>query len=151
FLVNDNLLLSDIVQETTIIENLWVMPSGPIPPNPSELLLSSKIESMFEELRQNFDVIIVDTSPIGQVADAFSLASFADVTAYMVRYKYTFKQQLNIINDIRENNKMPNLMIEMNDAKIENSYGYGYGNGYGYGEVSSATSWKERIKGYLRR
>src|SRR5690606_8123273 len=103
FLVSDDMTLSDIVQPTNLVDNLWVIPSGPIPPNPAELLLSPKIEKLFDELRQSFDIIIVDTSPIGQVADAFSLAAFADVTAYMVRYNYTFKQQLNIVNDIRTN------------------------------------------------
>src|SRR5690606_32551077 len=60
FLVNDELLLDDIIQDTGLIDNLWVIPSGPIPPNPSELLLSPKIEKLFNELRQRFDIIIID-------------------------------------------------------------------------------------------
>src|SRR5690606_15090238 len=65
FLVNDDLSLNDIVQETGLVDNLWVVPSGPIPPNPSELLLSPKIEKLFDDLGKSFDIIIVDTSPIG--------------------------------------------------------------------------------------
>ena len=94
---------------------------------------------LFLGLKERFDYIIIDTSPVGQVADAFSLAPYADASIYLVRYNYTDKVQLNILKDIFENNKLKNPMIVLNDAKTENYKGYGYA-GYGYAESAKAYS-----------
>ncbi|MGJ7031908.1 GumC family protein [Niabella hirudinis] len=115
-------------------ENMYVLPCGPIPPNPAELLLSEKTDQLFTQLKNKFDYIIIDTAPIGMVSDALTLAKYADCTIYVTRQGHTFKKQLSLINEMYENKKMPNLAIVLNDIKMPTGGGY-YGNyGYGYGE-----------------
>ena len=130
--LNGRCSVDEIVLPSPTQANLFVIGCGTIPENPAELLMSSRIPELFEELKERFDYIIIDTSPVGQVADAFSLAPYADASIYLVRYNYTNKVQLNILKDIFENNKLNNPMIVLNDAKAEGFRGYGYG-GYGYG------------------
>lgn len=147
FLIDDRLTIDNLVFETGLVEGLSVIGAGPIPPNPAELLMSPRISLLFNELRKRYDHILVDTSPIGQVADAFTLAKHTDMAAYMVRYNYTFKQNAYVIKDVYENKKLHNVMVVMNDAKPENGTRYGYGYGYGYGEEfdEKRSLWK-RIK-----
>lgn len=116
-------------------ENLFVLGCGPVPPNPAELLLEKGVENLFSYLRQNFDVIIVDTAPVGMVSDAMTLSKFADCTLYLVRQGHTFKKQIALIDDFYRENKLPRISIVINDVKIKPGYGYyGYGRyGYGYG------------------
>ena len=124
--------LDDIIIASPTQPNLYVIGCGSVPENPAELLMNPRISDLFQELREKFDYVIIDTSPVGAVADAFSLASYADASIYVVRYNYTDKVQLNILKDIFENNKLNNPMIVLNDAKADGFKGYGYG-GYGYG------------------
>jgi len=130
--LNGTSSLDEIVLPSPTQPNLFVIGCGSIPENPAELLMSPRIPELFEKLKEKFDYVIIDTSPVGQVADAFSLAPYADASIYLVRYNYTNKVQLNILKDIFENNKLNNPMIVLNDAKAEGFKGYGYG-GYGYG------------------
>ncbi|MDB5030639.1 MAG: polysaccharide biosynthesis protein [Mucilaginibacter sp.] len=119
------------IQPYDSAHNLYVMGCGSMPENPAELLTSKRVDQLFDILRTKFDYIIVDTSPIGMVADAFSLAKNADLSIYLVRYNYTNTEQLDILKDIHENEKLKNLMVVLNDAKSENRPGYTYGR-YGY-------------------
>ncbi|WP_257658723.1 GumC family protein [Parapedobacter lycopersici] len=147
YLIDERLHIEDLVFETGLVEGLSVIGAGPIPPNPAELLMSPRIGLLFSELRKQYDHILVDTSPIGQVADAFTLAKYVDMAAYMVRYNYTFKQNAYVIKDIYENKKIHNVMLVMNDAKPENGTRYGYGYGYGYGEeFDEKRSFWKRVK-----
>ena len=116
-------------------ENLFVLPCGPIPPNPAELLLDSKVADLFVWLRSNFDVTIIDTAPVGMVSDAQTLGQYADCTLYLVRQGYTFKKQVALIDDFYHDKKLPAVSIVVNDVKLKAGYGYyGYGRyGYGYG------------------
>ncbi|WP_018630755.1 GumC family protein [Niabella aurantiaca] len=138
-----NYMIGDVDLDSLIIpvageENMYVLPCGPIPPNPAELLLSEKTDLLFAQLKNKFDYIIIDTAPIGMVSDALTLAKYADCTLYVTRQGHTFKKQLNLINEMYENKKMPNLSIVLNDTKMPTGGGYygnyGYGYGYGYGE-----------------
>ncbi len=124
--------LDEIIVPSPTQPNLSVIGCGEIPANPAELLMSSRMDELFNDLRERFDYIIIDTSPVGAVADAFSLASYADASIYVVRQNYTDKMQLNILRDIFENKKLKNPMIVLNDSKSDGFKGYGYG-GYGYG------------------
>ncbi len=118
--------VDQIIQPSVISPNLSVIGCGSIPDNPSELLLDSRMEELFTKLRQKFDYIVIDTSPVGQVSDAYSLAAFADASIYLVRYNFTNKFQLRILQDIYENKRFNNPMVVFNDAKEnKNSYGYG--------------------------
>ena len=119
-------------------ENLFVIACGPIPPNPSELLLDPKLSDLFDYLRKEFDMVIVDTAPIGMVSDAMSLSKFVDTSLYVVRQNYTYKKQITQIDEFYHSGKLPRISILMNDVRIRAGYGYyGYGRyGYGYGQKS---------------
>jgi capsular exopolysaccharide synthesis family protein len=127
--------LDEIIQESGLNSNLKVIGSGPIPPNPSELLIGDEIESILHYLRENFDEIIIDTPPIGLVTDAQILARMADVSIYIVRHGVTFKRQIENLESLYRSGKFPKLNIIFNGIQLGGSYGYGYGygNGYGYG------------------
>lgn len=113
--------------------NLYVINSGPIPPNPSELLLQDKVKVLFEYLYVNFDYVIIDTPPVGLVTDALLLAQFADTCLYVARQNYTFKEQISIVEDLHTGNKMKGLSVIINDVDGKRGKGYGYGYGYGKG------------------
>jgi capsular exopolysaccharide synthesis family protein len=120
-------------------EFLYVLPCGPVPPNPAELLLDPKLNDLFVYLRQNFDVIVMDTAPIGMVSDALTLSKFADCTLYIVRQGHTYKKQIGLVDEFYREGKLPKISIVLNDIKLHAGYGYygygryGYGHGYGYG------------------
>ena len=116
-------------------DNLYAISCGPVPPNPSELLLDSRVEEMFVWLKENFDVILLDTAPVGMVSDAMTLGKFADTTLYVVRQGYTYKKQVSLIDEFYHENRLPRVSIIINDVKLKPGYGYyGYGRyGYGYG------------------
>lgn len=113
-------------------ENLYVLACGPIPPNPSELLLDPRIDQLFEYLRENFDTIVIDTAPVGMVSDALTLAKYADCCIYIVRQGITQKKQLELLNEFHVQGKLPKLNVILNDIKLRAGYGY-YGGRYGYG------------------
>ncbi|MEO6288553.1 MAG: polysaccharide biosynthesis tyrosine autokinase, partial [Ginsengibacter sp.] len=151
--------LSEIIRQVPDTENLYIIGCGPIPPNPSELLLNDKVAEMFELLKKDFDVIIVDTAPVGMVSDAQTLSKFADSTLYMVRQGHTFKKQITLIDEYYVQNKLPKVAIVINDVKLRTGYGYygygryGYGYGYGYGsyyeEEVPPPGFFERLLTYL--
>ncbi|OQP66906.1 hypothetical protein A3860_00615 [Niastella vici] len=126
--------LHEAIHPVPDVENLYVIPCGPVPPNPAEMLLSEKIELLFSELRKQFDAIIIDTAPVGLVSDAITLGRYADGTIYIVRHNYTQKRQIQLIDDIYRQKKLTHLSIIINDISASGGYGYyGYGGGYGYG------------------
>jgi tyrosine-protein kinase Etk/Wzc len=127
--------LKDLVIPVPGTELLYVLPCGPIPPNPSELLLDPKVDEMFAYLREHFDVIIIDTAPVGMVSDGITLGKYADSTLYIVRQGYTYTKQIALIDQFYKENKLPRISIVVNDVKMKSGYGYyGYGRyGYGYG------------------
>ncbi|MDB5119310.1 MAG: tyrosine protein kinase [Sphingobacteriales bacterium] len=132
--INGEVTIDEIIRPSTFQENLFVVGCGTMPEDPAELLMSEKVSELFNGLKERFDYVIIDTSPVGQVADAFSLAPFADSSIYLVRYNYTDKIQLNILKDIFDNGKLNNPMVVLNDSKGDSFKGYGHG-GYGYGLV----------------
>ncbi|MBN8855473.1 MAG: hypothetical protein BGO55_27670 [Sphingobacteriales bacterium 50-39] len=131
----------DLLLKVEDIENLYVIPCGPIPPNPSELLLDKRLDELMEEVSRHFDVIIMDTAPVGLVSDAVNLGRFADCTLYIVRQGYTFRKQLVQIDELHKEKKLPGLCLLINDVKPTGGYysssgGYGYYGGYYYGAKS---------------
>jgi tyrosine-protein kinase Etk/Wzc len=98
---------------------------------------------LLSELRDQFDYILLDSSPAGQVADAYTLAPFIDACVFIIRYNYTYKSQVAIIDDIYKNKKLSYPLIVINDAEMKDGYGYGYG--YGYNEKVKP-SLKRRMK-----
>jgi capsular exopolysaccharide synthesis family protein len=123
--------------------NLYIVPAGPIPPNPSELLLDPRMGELFTYLQANFDLVVIDSAPVGLVSDAKILSQFADSTLYVVRQRYTLKKQMEFIDDLYTKKTLPNMSLVVNDVKIGGAnsyYGYGYGYGYGYSYNSYAYS-----------
>jgi tyrosine-protein kinase Etk/Wzc len=137
YLVSNDLSIDDIIRYSDNTPDMFIVGSGPIPPNPAELMMSPKFAHFIHELKERFDYIIIDTPPVGQVADAFTLGSFVDFSIYMVRYGYTKKAQLGIIKNIQGNRTLNQPMIVLNDAKEANGNNYGYGYGYGYSKNQS--------------
>ncbi|MNX12980.1 Tyrosine-protein kinase ptk [compost metagenome] len=131
YLTNEKISLEDIIQPVTASENVSVIGCGEIPQSPAEVMMSERVGELIDTLKDRFDYIIIDTSPVGQVADAFSLASYVDVSIYLVRYNYTKNYQLSILKDISEENKLKNLLVVFNDAKRDKNQKYNY-SGYGY-------------------
>ena len=116
-------------------DNLYAIGCGPVPPNPSELLLDTRIAELFAWLKDNFEVVVIDTAPVGMVSDAMTLGVFANATLYIVRQGHTYKKQVALIDEFYRENKLPKISIIVNDVKLRPGYGYyGYGRyGYGYG------------------
>jgi capsular exopolysaccharide synthesis family protein len=133
--------LEDLPIPVPETENLYVLPCGPVPPNPAELLLESRLNDLIAYLKNNFDVIVMDTAPVGMVSDAMTLSKFADCTLYIVRQGYTYKRQIALIDEFHQQKKLPRISLVVNDVKAHGGYGYyGYGKygygGYGYGYTS---------------
>lgn len=117
--------------------NLTIFPSGPLPPNPAELILDSKVEQFIASLKEEYDYIILDSAPVGIIGDSLNLASHAQAVVYIIRQRYTLKKQIDFINDLWQHKKLGNQMsIVVNDVQVQGRYGYygytGYGYGYGY-------------------
>jgi capsular exopolysaccharide synthesis family protein len=131
--------LEELITSVPDYENLSVLACGPIPPNPSEMLLDQKVSELFEKVGKMFEVILIDTAPVGMVSDALTLSKFADCTLYLVRQGHTFKKQVALIDELYRESKLPKVSIVINDVKNKPGYGYygygryGYGYGYGYG------------------
>lgn len=115
------------------IENLYILPCGAIPPNPSELLLLPNMDELFTWAKANYDVIVVDSAPVGIVSDAITLSKYADASLYIVRQDYTLKKAVELIDKLYVQKRLPNMSIILNDVKISKGRGYSYGYGYGYG------------------
>lgn len=120
----------------TQIENLWYAPSGPIPPNPAELIDSDQMSVFIERAKKEYDYIIIDTPPVALVTDALLVSPMTDFYVLVVRQRYTSKNTLELIEDIRKNENVKNVGIIINDISLTGYYGYGlrygYANGYGY-------------------
>ena len=135
YLVDPKIGLQKIIRSSNMHPNLDFINSGPKPPNPSELILSDSLRDLMEELKEIYDVIIIDAPPVGLVADALQMKDLAEATMYVVRYGYTRKGQLFIIEDIAQKDKLPKPFIILNGVQFKkgSDYGYNYGYGYGYG------------------
>jgi tyrosine-protein kinase Etk/Wzc len=142
FTINQSIKMADIVKPLSINKNMFIVSSGPLPPNPAETLMNEHVPKLIEELKKEFDYIIMDAPPIGIIADAQLLSGYADVTLYLVRQKITQKDQLKIVEDLYRSNKMKNLGIVVNDI-VSKYYGYGYGYG-NYGQ-SADVKWYQKI------
>ena len=126
----------EIIQKTQQ-ENLFLISGGPVPPNPSELLLGDQLKLFLEKARAAFDFVIIDTPPMAIVTDAIGLSEYADHTIFVIRQNYTPKQLLQSIKEYHESRRLEKISILLNDIyKSGPGYGYGYGYAYGYGYSS---------------
>lgn len=146
--------ISDIIQSSNVHPNFFVIGSGPIPPNPSELLVHSEIEILVGYLRRNFDEIFIDTPPIGLVTDAQILSRLADSSLYLVRQGVTYKEQIHNLDLLFRERKFPKLNVILNGIKLDGRYGNGYGYGYGYysdDHKQEKFSFEKFLKGIFKR
>lgn len=143
--------IDNLIHPSTFNENFYFISSGTLPPNPAEILMSSKLKELVETLRNRFDYVIIDTAPVGQVSDALIIEEFADVTCYVMRQNYTFKSQLNIVNDLQKYRKVKQLYLVVNDIELHTNsitgYGYGYGN-YNHQEIEA--SYSSKLLSFMR-
>ena len=163
--LTNNVEIADLIKPIEGAENLWILPSGPIPPNPSELLLSKKVNQLFKELAVKFDYIIIDTPPIGIVSDARILSKFSDINFYIIRQRYTLKNQMEFIDTLFTKKILSNMALIVNDVVNEGTnsyYGYGkenyiyggyygYAYGYGYNDEGDSKSIIKRLFGKRNR
>lgn len=128
YLASEDMKPEDIIiPRPDLHPNIYVVPAGPIPPNPSELLLSERLDDFFVYLRNNFDYIIVDTAPVGMVSDTFCLDRISDLTVYLFRADYTNKSYLKFAESIVDEQKLKKMGIVINGTTTKAAYGYGYG------------------------
>jgi capsular exopolysaccharide synthesis family protein len=124
----------DIIKRTTANSNLFFLPAGPLPDNPSELLLSPKLKELINYLEEAFDIIIIDSAPASLLSDAYILSPICDVTLYVVKHKFTPKSYLERLDEDNTVNQLSNMRIVFNGIQsrgfTKNGYGYGYGYGY---------------------
>ena len=154
YLANPEKNLMDLVQLSDVSKNLYILPGGTVPPNPTELLARDGLDKAIEILKKNFDYVILDTAPVGMVTDTLLIGRVADLSVYVCRADYTHKNEYTLINELAEKDKLPSLCTVINGLDLKKRkygyyygygkygkyYGYGkrYGYGYGYGEQSHA-------------
>ena len=128
---------SDEVIITTNVNNLYLIPSGPVPPNPAELMETQVMRELIQKFREDYDYVIIDTPPIALVSDALVAGTYADLTLYLVRQNHSHKSVLEIANTMQKEEKLPKIYLLINDIRTSRSMGvyyyYGYGKGYNYG------------------
>ena len=150
FLTDPKRNIMDLVQQSDINANLFILPGGAVPPNPTELLARKGLEEAIEQLKQHFDYIVLDTAPVGMVTDTQLISRVVDLTVYVCRADYTRKSEFALVNELAAGNKLPRISILINGLDLKKKkygyyygygkygkyYGYGkrYGYGYGYGE-----------------
>ena len=144
--VTNYLSTKDIQIENFIVkypgfEDFNVLPAGIIPPNPAELLMNKKVDTLFETLKNKYDYIIVDTAPVSLVTDTLLIAKHADCFIYVARANFLEKRMLNIPNTLYKEQKLPNMCLLLNDTDSTKGYGYGYG----YGVAVEKKPWYKNI------
>ncbi len=124
----------EIIRDTAI-ENLRIAPAGPVPPNPAELIESYRMKEIMDAVREEYDLIILDTPPFGIVTDALLAARLSDASLFLLRQNYSSKGILDLLEDLAKKGEIKNMGIVMNDIRYKGYYsnGYRYYNGdYGY-------------------
>ncbi|MDE5913184.1 MAG: polysaccharide biosynthesis tyrosine autokinase, partial [Muribaculaceae bacterium] len=127
YLASPSMPLADIIMPDALMPNLDVIVAGPIPPNPSEMLASERVDELFAKLRGMYDYIIVDSAPVGMVSDTFLLARVSDATIYVTRADYTTFADLRFAESIYDEKRLPKLSLVVNGTQAKKGYGYGYG------------------------
>ncbi len=115
----------ELVQPSDVNKNLFILPGGTVPPNPTELLARNGLDKAIETLKKNFDYVILDTAPIGMVTDTLLIGRIADLSVYVCRADYTHKAEYTLINELSFEKKLPNLCTVINGVDLKKrKYGY---------------------------
>lgn len=132
--------INKLVQNSGIISNLYVIASGTVPPNPTELISKDLFEKGIDELREEYDYIVIDSAPVGLVTDTIVASKAVDATMYVCRANVSHRNNLKFANELSEKGMLPNIALVINDVSNyfagyggygKRTYGYGYGYGYG--------------------
>jgi capsular exopolysaccharide synthesis family protein len=142
YLVQPETSCAQFLQPSEISENLSILFSGTIPPNPAELWMQPRVATLFSELREQFDYVVVDTAPAMLVTDTFLINQYADATLYTMRAGYTEKRIVGFPMDSIEEGKLRNVAFVLNDVSLSN---FGYGNKYGYSYTEDTQPWWKRF------
>ena len=154
FLMGNTSDYHTLIQNSEECPNLFIIPTGPIPPNPNELLSNGMFETLLEQARKDFDIIIIDSAPIGIISDTLVISGLTDIQLYIARANYTKRTCINLVNSEIQSGRLRQCYLILNDVNISSgSYAYRkyghyghYGNyGYGYGENHNKSSWWKRI------
>lgn len=132
FLITTDMQPYEVIQTNREYENLSFVTCGPVPPNPGELILTKRLESFFNYLRSNYEIIVVDSPPVGIVSDAIIIGKEVDLTLFILRHKYSYRSSIQLLNDLHDQKKLPHLSIVINSIKrnkgfqkeIQGSYNY---------------------------
>ena len=148
YLSNPSIEVNDIILRDAFGEGLDLVPIGVIAPNPTELLLSKRLDELVDKLRERYDYIIVDNVPIGLVADATVVNRITDLTLFIVRVGKIDRRQLPELERLYQEHKLNNMAVVLNGTeKGSSGYGYGYGYNYGYGYAAT----QKKKGGWWRR
>jgi len=130
-----------ILKSNPYADDLHILFTGAIPPNPSNLLSNGRFKTLMKEAKKEYDYIVIDSTPTIYVNDTFLIAKEADLTVYITRFNYTDNELLNYSRDLALNNKLNNMVYVLNDIENKTNfnykYNYNYGYGYGYGQEST--------------
>jgi capsular exopolysaccharide synthesis family protein len=130
--------LEEVISETHV-PNLYCIYSGPVPPNPSEFVLSEKLKDIISQVKQEFDFVIIDTPPAGLLSDSIYLIDQVDATIFVLNTKSSTRKVITFMENVIEANNLKNMLIVLNGITrlgkryYYQGYGYSYGYGYGYG------------------
>ncbi len=136
--LNREVPVNDIIRQTDLSPNLHLISSGSLPPNPSELLSNGRIVTLLNELRQQFDYIILDTPPVAFVADTLILGPYADVAFYLVRQAYTPRNYMQLLSGLETSQKFRSLHVIFNGVEYASSKKVGYNYGYAYSKTKTS-------------
>ena len=150
YLSTKNADINDYLNKYKGYESLDVLLAGSIPPNPTEMLINSKIDDLFVKFKNEYDFILVDTAPVSLVSDTLIIAKYADTFVYVVRANHMDKRMLDVPESMYREKKLPNMAFLINDTVVKKGYGYGgYGYGgygvYGYGIEQVKKPWYKKI------
>ena len=127
YLSDSSVKVSDIITPASGRLHFDVIAAGPVPPNPAELLLTERVDTLFAELRKEYDYIIIDSAPVGVISDSFNIVRITDVTVYVTRANYTKFSDVKYLNSVAEQHRLKNVSVVLNGTKARQGYGYGYG------------------------
>jgi len=129
YIADESYSMDEIIIPSNLHPYLDVIPAGPVPPNPAELIMNQRLDNLFIQLREKYDYIIVDSAPIGLVSDTYLLNRLVDNCIYVARQNYTPREATILINEIYEHNRLNGMSVILNGTDESSGYGYGYGYG----------------------
>jgi capsular exopolysaccharide synthesis family protein len=141
YIINNDLNINDVIVPTEF-NKIDIVLSGVIPPNPAELLMHDRVNLFFEELKNEYDYVIVDTAPSMLVTDTLLISKYSDVVLYVIKADHTDKKLLEFVKEAVNDKKLSNVALVLNNVGVNN---FGYGNKYGYAYSKEKTSFKERF------